>query len=163
MKKGWIFAGLGLGLLGFGLYRYFTIQSKLLKDYSYKLASIRIKKFTLSEASIEFVIRFFNKSSIEATIKKLYLDILIEGKPVGFIEENKPFVLPANGSSDIPLTITFSPKLILSNVLEVVASGVKNKDLRFQFTGYADVHSGFIKKVIKIDYKDVISSYIGKK
>lgn len=163
MNRKLFYGAIGLGLLGFGLYRYFSIQAKLLKDFSYKIASIKVKKITLSEASIEFVVRFFNKSEIEATIKKLYLDILIEDKPVGFIEENRSFILPAMGSSDIPLTINFNPKIILGNVFEVFTSVIKNKDLKFQFIGYADVHSGFIKKVIKIDYKDVISSYIGKK
>jgi len=162
MNKGWIFAGIGVGLLGFGLYKYFQIQSQLLKDYSYKVSSIRVKKFNLSEASIEFVIRFFNKSNIEATITRLYLDVLIENKEVGYVQENKPFILPANGSSDIPLTFTFSPKLILSNIVNVIASGTRNKDLSFGIKGFADVSSGFIKKVIKIEYNDLISSYIGK-
>jgi AAA+ superfamily predicted ATPase len=86
MKKGWIFAGIGVGLLGFGLYKYFQIQAKLLKDYEYKIIKIKPVKFTLAEATFEIVIRFISKSNIEATIKSLYLDVIVEGVNVGYIQ-----------------------------------------------------------------------------
>ena len=50
MKKGWIFAGIGVGLLGFGLYKYFQIQAKLLKDYQYQIVKIKNSKKDLWES-----------------------------------------------------------------------------------------------------------------
>lgn len=163
MKKGWILAGAGIGILGFGLYKYFQIQAKLLKDYDYKIVGIKIRKFNVSEATIEFKVRFINKSSIEATITNLYLDIFIEGQKAGYVTNNNRFLLPANGSSDIPLIFSFSPKMVINNIVSFLLTGTRNKDLSFQIKGYADVHSGFIKKVLRIDFKDVISTYIGSK
>lgn len=163
MKKGWIFAGLGVGILGFGLFKYFQIQAQLLKDYDYKIVGIKIRKFNVSEATIEFVVRFINKSNIEATITNLYLDIFIEGQNAGYVTNSNRLLLPANGSSDIPLIFSFSPKMVINNIVSFVVTGTKNKDLSFQIKGYADVRSGFVKKSIKIDFKDVLSTYIGSK
>jgi hypothetical protein len=160
MKKGWIFAGLGVGLLGFGLYKYFQIQAKLLKDYQYKIVKVKPLKLSISEATFEIVIRFISKSDIEAKIKSMYLDIFVEGKNVGYIKDDREFIIPANGSSDIPLTFSFNPKQVLSDVVSVIFAGVRKKDLEFEIKGIVDVHSGFFKKAIKINYKDVISAYI---
>lgn len=160
MKKGWIYAGAGVGLLGIGLYVYFKIQAKLLKDYEYKIIKVKPVKFTLAEATFEIVIRFISKADIEAKIKSLYLDVYVEGNKVGYIQDNKEFIIPANGSADIPLTISFSPRNLLPNVINVILTGTAKKDLAFGMKGQVDVHSGFFKKVIKVDYKDVISAYI---
>lgn len=162
MKKGWIiFATAGVGLLGYGLYHYFSIQSKLLKAYDYKIISIKIKKFDISQTTVDFVLRFINKSDIEATIKDLYLDIFIENQKAGYVTNNNRFILPANGSSDIPLSFTFSPKLLINNIVSILLTGSRKKDLEFELSGFADIESGFIKKTIKINFKDVISAYIG--
>jgi LEA14-like dessication related protein len=160
MKKGWIFAGVGVGLLGFGLYKYFQIQAKLLKDYQYQIVKIKPVKLTITEATFEIVMRFTSKSSIEAKIKALYLDVIVEGVNVGYVKDVNEFIIPANGSADIPLTISFSPKKVLPNLVTVILSGTRKKDLNFQLVGEVDVHSGFFKKVIRVDYKDVISAYI---
>jgi len=162
MKKGLIFAGLGLGLLGFGLYKYFSIQAELLKNYTYKIIGIKPIKITASEFVVDIKIRFTNKSNIEAKIKKLYLDIYVEGQKAGFIQDTREFIIPANGSSDIDLRFSFNPKQVIPNILSVIISGISRKDVSFRIEGIADVQSGFIKKPIKIQFEDVISSYIKK-
>lgn len=151
--------GLGVAAVGFSIYKYFKLQADLLKNYDYKIVGVKPIKINLTELTIKVTIRFTSKSDIEATVQKIYFDIIAEGQNVGFVSEVKPFVLPAKGSSDIPIVISLNPKIVLGNVVNVVLSGAKKKDLNFKLDGYADIKSGFLKVTIPIKYEDKISAY----
>lgn len=155
-----ILFGAGVLGVGFALYRYFKMQSDLLKNYEYKIVGIKPIKVTLTELTFQITIRFISKSSIEATVKSIYLDIEVEGKNVGYVTEVKPFVIPANGSSDIPLTISFSPKSVFGNVVGILLNSSRQKDLNFKLSGNVEVKSGFVKTTIPISYADKVSAYL---
>lgn len=160
MNKKLIFGGIGLVAIGYALYKYFSVQSKLLMDYEYKIVNIKPIKISLTELTFDITIRFISKSDIEAEIQQIYLDVFAEGNPVGFVTENKPFIIPAKGSSDISLRFSFEPKKILSSVTNILLGAGQRKDLKFKLQGYATVKSGFIKKTLPISYENVVSAYI---
>jgi len=160
MKKALLILG-GLGLLGFGVYKYFKTQASLLKDFTWKIVGFKIRKITLSELSLDVTFLFTSKADIEATISKLYLDLFLEDTNVGFLTEEKSFLIPANGSANIPLFISINPQYVLKNLINVSLGIAKSKDISFRLKGYANIKSGFISTTLPIDYKTTIKEYLG--
>lgn len=160
MKKALLIFG-GLSLLGYGLYRYFKKQTNLLLDYQWKVSGFRVIKFSITEISIDVSILFTSKADIEAKINKIYLDLFVEGKNVGFVSEVKSFILPAKGTTTIPLLISINPQAIFKNIFDVSLGVAKSKDLRFKLEGYANVKSGFISTTLPIKYETTIKEYMG--
>lgn len=160
MKKALLIIG-GIGLLGFGLYKYFKYQTKKLLDFDWSLSGIKINKFSLTELNLVLTIRLTSKADIEAKVEKLYLDLYLMGVRVGYVNEDKPFVIPARGSSDIPLNISISPQIIFKNIIDVTSGIGKNKDVMFKFDGFANIKSGFVSTTLPITYETSIKKYLG--
>jgi LEA14-like dessication related protein len=150
----------GVGAIAYLGYRYFQKQIGLLENYDYKIIGFKIKNLSKSNLVFDIKTRFFNKSKIEATIEKIFVKIIIEGSDVGYITENKSFLIPAQGSSDIDLQIAINPQDIAKNILGIVFGGVKKKDINFTMDGYANIRSGFVRTTLPIKYSDVVSSYL---
>lgn len=161
MKKGLIaLLVVTLGAVGYATYYYFQKQSQILMDYEYKIIGFKIKKFSINEIALDIQIRFISKSKIEANVKELYLDIYLEDTKVGYVTENKGFVIPANGFSDIPLAFSFNPQLVLKNIVSLVIAGSQKKDLAFSIDGYANIQSGFISTTLPIKYSSTLKAYL---
>jgi hypothetical protein len=150
----------GVGVVGYFIYNYYRKQLGLLENYDYKIIGFKIKNVAKNNLFFDVKTRFFNKSKIEATIEKIFIKIIVEGNDVGFLTENKPFLIPSQGSSDIDLQIAINPQDIAKNILGILFGGVQRKDVKFTMDGYANIRSGFVRTTLPIKYSDVVSSYI---
>lgn len=151
---------------GVGAYFYYQRQIDLLKNHlRYKLISFSIEKpedLGLDESAINFVLRIFSDSKIEAKVNSLYLEIFVDGRKLGIIEnykfvgsdgiERDYFIIPAKGFSDVPLRLTFSPKLLVGNVMHVVINYISRKDMVINLTGNLHVQSAFISLSVPFAY-----------
>jgi hypothetical protein len=142
------------------LYRYFKIQTDIVKDFQWKVSGFKIVSITLTELSIDLSILFTSKADLEAKINKLYLDVFVGGKNVGFVSQVKSFIIPAKGSTTIPLHISINPQAIFKNIFDVSLGVAKNKDLRFKLDGYANINSGFISTTVPVVYETTIKEYM---
>lgn len=158
MKKILLY-GAGIGVIGFALYKYFMKQKDLLLDYSWELSGFKITKATPTEVIIVFSMKFISKADIEAKVNSVYLDVYLDGKSVGYVTEQKPFILPAKGHSFIDLNITFNPKLIFQNVIDFTLGILQKKDINIELKGYADIQSSFIKTTLPLEYKTTFKEY----
>jgi len=134
----------GVGVVGYFIYNYYRKQLGLLENYDYKIIGFKIKNVAKNNLVFDVKTRFFNKSKIEATIEKIFIKIIVEGNDVGFLTENKPFLIPSQGSSDIDLQIAINPQDIAKNILGILFGGVQRKDVKFTMDGYANIRSGFL-------------------
>jgi len=159
MKKGWIF-GLGIAAVGVGAYLYIKKQVALLQDFQYKIIGLRVKKLSKDEISFDVKTRFYSKSAFEAKITKIYIDVFVEGVNAGYITENKELIIPAKGYSDIDLSFSFNPQVVLKNIVNIVLAGIGRKDLSLQFKGFASVKSGLIATTLKINYDTTLKNYL---
>ncbi len=142
----------GVGLIAYALYNYAKKQEALLEQYSWKLVGIHILKLTTKEVALNLTIRFTSVSDLEAEISKVYLDMLANGSDVGYITETAPFILPANGSTDVNLTITFIPKDILKNAIDIALGIINNKAFTLSGIGYAEIKSGFVRLTLPVQF-----------
>jgi LEA14-like dessication related protein len=120
----------------------------------------KFRKLSGTQVTFDVTTRIFNKSNIEATVKKIYLEIFVQNTKVGFVTQEGQWNIPAKGSTDIQMKITVNPQLLLKNAAAVILSGAKQKDLNFTLQGYANVSSGFLSTTIPITYSDKVSAYL---
>jgi hypothetical protein len=159
MKKLLLIVG-GLSVLGYGLYRYFKTQGDLLNKFTWKVSGFKIINLSLTELSANVDFLFTSVSDIEAKVEKLYLDLYINNVNVGFVSEDKSFIIPARGSSTIPIHVSINPKVVLSNLIDLTFGSAKNKDVMFKLNGFANVKSGFISTTLPITYETSIKQYL---
>ena len=143
-----------------GLALYLRKQFQLLAEYDYKIVGFRLRKLSGNQTTFDVTTRIFNKSNIEASVNKIFLEIFVENNKVGFVTEEGQWLIPAKGSTDIQMKITVNPQLLLKSATSVILSGVKQKDLNFTLKGYANVSSGFLSTTIPITYSDKVSAYL---
>mgnify|MGYP001173720804 CR=1 FL=1 len=159
MKKGLLILA-GISLLGFAIYRYFKYQVNLLTQFEWKISGIKVKKFSFNQIALDLSILFTSKSDLEAKVNKIYLDLFLEGKNVGFVTEEKPFIIPAKGSHTITLYISINPQLILKNITDILLDITSKKDILFKIDGYADIKSGILSTTLPIKYETSLKSYL---
>jgi len=162
MKKTLLYIG-GFGLLGGGLYYYFKKQADLLLQYKVDIVGIKFGRISTNSVDMIISVKFTSIADLEAKVNKMYMDVAIEGANVGYVTNEKPFIVPAKGFSYIDLNITFNPKLILGNVVDIALGVKKNKDINVNLNGFANVTSGFISTTLPIKYSTTIKEYFGIK
>jgi len=143
-----------------GLYTYFKTQTKKLLEFDWKVSGIRVTNFSLNELAIDITFLFTSKADIEAKINRIYLDLYLQGKNVGYVSEVKPFILPARGSANIPVHVSVSPQDILRNIIDLTLGVGKQKDVMFKLKGFANVSSGFISTTLPIEYETSLKQYL---
>jgi LEA14-like dessication related protein len=153
----------GFGLLGYGLYRYFTAQARMLLDFTYSYSGFKIKKISLNELNFDLIIRFQSKADLEAKIQKMYFDIYIQDVNVGYLIEEKPFIIPAHGSSDIPLTFSVNPQSVFKDIVGIGIGIAQMKDVKIKLDGYAKIKTGILTLTLPVKYETTIKEYLGIK
>lgn len=159
MKKALLILG-SVGLLGFGLWKYFKKQAEILKDFTWKISGFKIIRFNANELAVDITILFSSSADVEATINKLYLDLYLDGKNVGFVNEVRKFIIPAHGSTNIPIHVSVNPQAIFKNIIDLTLGVFKNKDLKFKLSGYVNIKSGILSTTIPVEYETSIQQYL---
>jgi hypothetical protein len=161
MKKALLFIA-GLGVLSTGVYLYFKKQMDLISKFTWKISSFKVNKISLTNLDINLNIRFTSVADLEAKVNRVYLDLFLEGKNVGYVTQTESFIIPAHGSSDVPINISINPQSILKNITDIVLGVTKDKDVKFKVKGFADVKSGFFSTTLPIEYETSIKEYLKK-
>lgn len=158
MKKILIIAGL-LGGAGYAVYRFYKKQAELLQQYSTQLTGIKVNGITKDKVDLVVKIRLYNKSKIEATVKKLFGQVIINNVNLGYFIQEQSFVVPAEGENDIPLNVVFSPGVLLGNIVNLISSAAQTKDLPIVIKGYASVKSGLFTISVPYSYNTTFKEY----
>ena len=140
----------GISLFGYTLYKYFTKQVDLLKQFNWKVLDFGLDTLDLKVIKGTIKFRFSSISDVELEINKFYLDVYANGERVGYIEDVNTFIIPAKGYTDIPFAYTINPQFIIKNIVDIVAYTSKQKDAIITFDGYVKIKSGFISATVPI-------------
>jgi hypothetical protein len=160
MKRNLIIGGgilLGLGLFSYAIYHYIQVQTKLLENYKYEIKSFRVNTFQKEIINGQIDIAFTSESDIEVVIKSFALKFFFNGREVGFLQDVKELVIPARASSLITLDFTLDPEKIFTNLVDIIAYTLKQKDADLSVSGYAKIQSGFISVGIPIQFDTTLN------
>lgn len=146
----------GVGVFAYALYAYAKKQASMLENYDYKIADFKIDTLDLQSVKGEISILFSSKSDVEVVIEEFYLDFYFNGEKVGYLEDATAFVLPAQGTTTIPLKYTLNPQLVFGNISDIISYTFNQKDAAISIRGYARLKSGFIKATLPIEYNTTI-------
>ena len=143
----------GLTLLVYGLYAYFSQQAKLLKNFSYNIIGGSINNISTDNLSVNLNINFVNKSAIEVSVLSFNLNFYMNGIACGTLLPVQPFVIAANSSSTIPITVNIDPSVISGNIIDIVTASSNLNNLLFVVQGTATIRSSFIVAKLPINYQ----------
>jgi hypothetical protein len=161
MKKALLLLA-GLGVLSTGFYLYFKKQMDLISKFTWKISGFKINKISFSNLDINLNIKFTSVADLEAKINRVYLDLFLEGKNVGYVTETKAFIIAAKGTTDVPINISINPQYIFKNITDIILGVAKDKDINFKIKGFAEVKSGFFGATIPIKFETSLKEYLKK-
>jgi len=153
----------GVGLIGYAFYRYITMQTQLLKNFTYKIVGASLSNLSLKNVSANITIRLNNISNVEIAIEQLYLDVYVNQVKVGYFQDAGSFVIPANGYTDIPTSVEFDPTQVISGALQsnIFSGGFKN--ILVGVHGYAQAKSSFLKVTLPVDFESTIGEILSQR
>lgn len=153
-------AVLTVGGISYAAYRYFSKEKKLLDEYEIKPIAFKIITADQDNVVVDFTMRFTNKSSIEATLKRLYSDIYLNEVFIGIVINDNAALIPAKGSGDIKLRVSFNPKVILKNIVDLLLISVALKDVAYRMKGYVELQSGFVPISVPFEDSGKLSDFL---
>jgi LEA14-like dessication related protein len=133
-----------------------------LKDITYQVIGLSVVSITLDKVSLNIKARIFNASNVEATVKELYLDVLVNEVKVGNVNEVKDILILPLKSTDISFNFSFSPKLIGMNIVQLISASTMTKDIKLRLEGYIKMKSSFISASLPFEYENNLKSILKK-
>lgn len=137
MKKVLLFSGIGLA--GFGLYRYFKYQVDLALNYDYKIKNFKVLGYDNDNINVSLELEITNNSNFEILVKEYDLKLSFKGKNFANTKTKVPFVvLPKNSfklKTDGVINIQQSKIAVLPFIQDVLG----RKPINVEVTGYVKV------------------------
>lgn len=137
MKKVLLFGGIGLA--GFGLYRYFKYQVDMALNYDYKIKNFEILRYNNQNIDVSVELEITNNSSFEILVKEYDLKLLYKGKNFASTKSKVPFAVLPNGSFKLKtegaINVQESKVAILPFIKDVFAK----KPINIEVSGFVKV------------------------
>jgi LEA14-like dessication related protein len=145
----------GVGLIIYAGYRYFTIQTELLTNSNYEIVDIKIDSL-VPDLQLNITVRFDNNSSVNIDINQIYLDVFLNDKNIGNVQQVLQSVIEPKSSSTISLIANLDysksfdiAKDTISGVLGIGGS----KQINIKCIGTASVKSGLISTTAPLSFE----------
>lgn len=117
-----IWAGISVALLAFGYKMYNQVH--LAKEYCWRIAGIAVKRFSRELIEFELLVRFLNKSTLEATITGFNFDIFINDKKIANIARQTSIIVQKQGVTAFSLPVSLNPstKFTFNEIVSLAAN-----------------------------------------
>jgi LEA14-like dessication related protein len=149
MKKVLLFGGIGLA--GFGLYRYFKYQVDMALNYDYKIKNFKVLSYNQDNINVSVELEITNNSSFEILVNEYNLKLSYKGKNFADTISKVPFAVLPNGSftlkTDGVINIKESQVAILPFIKDVLAK----KPINVEVTGFVKVKFVGINYTLNFD------------
>jgi len=137
MKKVLLFGGIGLA--GFGLYRYFKYQIDLALNYDYKIKNFKVLGYDDNKIKTSIEIEIKNNSSFEILIKEYDLKIFFRGNNFASAVTKKPFLVLPNSSFVLKTSGDINVKETKVSVLPFVQDVLAKRPINVEVLGFIKV------------------------
>lgn len=119
------------------------------------LQSLQVNELSLTHASLLAGLRLYNPNAVALTIKRVDLDLSLNGRPLTHGSSVESTEIAAHGESDLSLRLSSS----YVQLLQFFATLQQKTDLSYRLTGNIDVGGlGILKRTFPIDNEGVISA-----
>jgi hypothetical protein len=136
----------GIGLAGFGLYRYFKYQIDLALNYDYKIKNFKIVSYDSDKINASIEIEVVNKSNFEILVNEYDLKISYKGKNFANAKKTTPFLVLPNTSFSLKTDGVINIKESKITILPFIQDVLGKKPINFEVSGFIKV------KFIGINY-----------
>jgi LEA14-like dessication related protein len=154
-----LFVG-GSGLIAYGLYKYYLAQKKFIEQIKYKFVGLKIVSIAKDNITLDITVNLFNGSDVQATVKEMYLDVMINDIVVGNINDVKDVVIMSKKSTNFTYRFSFNPQLILKNIVDLISFSIQAKNLNFDVSGYVNIDFGIYKTTLPFTYHDNLKNIL---
>lgn len=163
IKKVLIFGGLGLA--GFGLYRYFKYQVDLAMNYDYKIKKFEYLGINGDDISVSATIQLTNNSDFQLIINSFDLDLFFEGKKFADVVSTKVVTIQPKNSFDIKGFGIINVNDLKTSLPVFIKDVLKQKPINIEVEGnlkinFMGIDSTIVFNKEKFTYStDLISEY----
>ena len=137
MKKVLLFGGIGLA--GFGLYRYFKYQIDLALNYDYKIKKFKVESYDSEKINASLEIEVINKSNFQILVNEYDLKISFKGKNFANAKKTTPFLVLPNNSFTLKTQGVINIKESSVAVLPFLQDVLAKKPINVEVTGFIKV------------------------
>jgi LEA14-like dessication related protein len=137
MKKVLLFSGIGLA--GFGFYRYFKYQVDMALNYDYKIKNFEVLKYDNNKITVSIEIEIKNNSSFEILIKEYDLQLFFNGKNFASTNVKTPFAVMPNSSFTLKTTGEINIKESKIAVLPFIQDVLARRPINVEVVGFIKV------------------------
>ncbi len=113
--------------------------------------NVRVTNVTDKEAFLNADAVFYNPNDMGMTLRAIDVDVSIEGKEVGRIEQSEKIRIPASSEFSVPLGGTFNIGDV--GVLNTVLGMLGGKKLMVRYTGHIKVTMNGLPMRVPVDYE----------
>ncbi|MBL3657894.1 NDR1/HIN1-like protein [Fulvivirga sediminis] len=119
-----------------------------------QITNIEVTKVMGRTAYLNADAYFYNPNKVRMTLKKINVDVMVEGKKIGEINQSVKTKIPAMSDFKIPLDATFDMGEV--GFLNSIISILGGKKVKVHYTGHIKLtYHGFPIRV-PIDYDDEV-------
>jgi len=149
MKKLLLFGGIGLA--GFGFYRYFKYQIDLALNYDYKIKNFKILSYDNENINVSVELEIVNNSAFEILINEYDLKLFFKGKNVANAKSKVPFAVLPNNSFTLKTEGAINVQESKVAIIPFVKDVVEKKPINLEVTGFIKVKFLGINYTLKFD------------
>jgi LEA14-like dessication related protein len=151
MKKILLFGGIGLA--GFGLYRYFKYQVSQALNYDYKIKNFKYTNVDIpnNKIDVSLEIDLTNKSSFEMIVRSYDLKFSFKGVDFANSKSENSFVVMPNTSFTLKISGTIDLQKAKSSVLPLIKDILARNPINIEITGNVKVKFIGINSTIAFD------------
>jgi len=139
MRKVLLFGGIGLA--GFGLYRYFKYEVSQALNYDYKIKNFKYTNVDVANNKIDvsLEIDLTNNSSFEVVVRSYDLNFSFKGIDFASSKSNNSFVVLPNTSFTLKIAGTIDLQKAKASVLPLVKDILARNPINIEITGSVKV------------------------
>jgi LEA14-like dessication related protein len=149
MKKVLLFSGIGLA--GFGLYRYFKYQVNLALNYDYKIKKFKVLKYDNKNIDISLEIEIENKSNFDIIINEYDLKIFFKGQNIGSTKTKTPFTVLPKSSFTLKVTGQININETKISVFPFIQDVLARRPINIEVLGFINVKFLGINHTLKFN------------
>ncbi|HEX5168836.1 MAG TPA: LEA type 2 family protein [Cyclobacteriaceae bacterium] len=107
-----------------------------------------------SEPKLKADAIFYNPNKMKMKLKKIKVDIFVDGKKSGEVDQDLKTLIPAQGEFTVPLEVRLALKEL--GLLDTIFGMIGGKTFEVHYKGYLKLNYNGVPVRVPVDYKDKV-------